>query len=201
MPNLRLAPLAFLALAFPVSALPAFAQSERVRGTIEAADASAITVKTANGPVKVKLAPEFSVGGVTKASFADVKPGVFIGVGAKPQPDGTLRAIQVFIFPEALRGTGEGHRKWAVLPETTMTNATVADTVTSVNGPLLTLKYKDGEQKVTIPDDATFITAAPAQKDELKSGAMVTLNATIGADGALTTTRVSIVKPGTTLPY
>lgn len=193
---LRLALLALLAFA-----APAFAQSERVRGTIEAADAGSMTVKTANGPVKVKLAPDFSVGGVTKASLADVKPGVFIGVGAKPQPDGTLRAIQVFVFPEAMRGTGEGHRKWAVLPETTMTNATVAETVTSVSGPLLTLKYKDGEQKVTVPDDAYFITAAPADKAELKPGAMVTLNATIGADGGLTTTRVSIVKPGTTLPY
>ncbi|MBL8590975.1 MAG: hypothetical protein JNK46_20755 [Methylobacteriaceae bacterium] len=193
---LRLALLALLALA-----APAFAQSERVRGTIEAADAASITVKTANGPIKVNLAPNFSVGGVTKAALADVKPGAFIGVGAKPQPDGALRAIQIFIFPEAMRGTGEGHRPWAVLPETTMTNATVADTVTSVNGPLLTLKYKDGEQKVVVPDDAYFITAAPADKSELKAGAMVTLNATIGADGALTTTRVSIVKPGTTLPY
>ncbi len=193
---LRLAVVALIAFA-----VPAFAQSERVRGTIEAAEAGSITVKTANGPVKVKLAPEFSVGGVTKASLADVKPGVFIGVGAKPQPDGTLRAIQIFVFPEAMRGTGEGHRKWAVLPETTMTNATVAETVTSVNGPLLTLKYKDGEQKVTIPDDAYVITAAPAGKDDLKAGAMVTLNATIGADGGLTTTRVSIVRPGTTLPY
>lgn len=195
--------LAFLvaALALFLVAAPAVAQSERVRGEIVEAGPDAITVKTANGPVKVTLAPNFSVGGVASAARADVKPGVFIGVGAKPRPDGTLRAIQVFIFPEALRGAGEGHRKWAVLPETTMTNATVAEIVTNVNGPLLTLKYKDGEQKVTIPDDAHVITAAPAQKDELKAGAMVTLNATIGADGGLSTTRVSIVKPGTTLPH
>src|SRR4029434_9147879 len=101
------------------------------------------------GEVTVKLPDTVAVFGVVKATLADVKPGAFIGVGAMPQPDGSQKAIQVMIFAESQRGTGEGHRAWD-RPGATMTNATVDTTVTSVDGQVVTVKYKDGEKKILI---------------------------------------------------
>ena len=111
------------------------------------------------------------------AKTSDIAKGSFIGVGAKPQPDGTLLAVQVVIFPEAMRGTGEGHRPWGVLPDATMTNATVAETVSRVDGANLVLSYPGGEQKVAITPEATILMAAPAEASELKPGAQVAMTA------------------------
>lgn len=177
------------------------APGTRVRGEVEAVDGATLTVKNGNDQkVAIKLAPNYSVGGVVKATVADIKKGSFIGVGARPQPDGTLMAVQVFIFPEAMRGTGEGHRAWSVLPDSTMTNATVSETVTRVDGANLVLTYPGGEQKVTIMPDANIIMAAPAEATELKPGAQVAMTASRQADGSLTASRVTIAKPGAQLP-
>lgn len=173
----------------------------RVRGEVEKLDGSTLMVKNGNDEtVSISLAPNYSVGAVVKASVADIKKGSFIGVGARPQPDGTLMAVQVFIFPEAMRGTGEGHRAWSVLPDSTMTNATVSETVTRVDGANLVLTYPGGEQKVTIMPDANIIMAAPAEASELKPGTQVAMTATKQTDGKLTASRITIAKPGAQLP-
>lgn len=174
----------------------------RVRGTIERAETGELTIKTPDGAeARVKLAPGYSVGGVVPAKASDIAKGSFVGVGARPQPDGSLLAVQVFIFPEAMRGTGEGHRPWSVLPEATMTNATVAETVSRVDGANLVLNYPGGEQRVTIGPDANIIMAVPAEAAELKPGVQVVLSAVKQADGSLATSRVTIARPGAQLPY
>ena len=191
----------FLALAGPAIAQGSPNQS-RVRGEVTALNGDMLSVKTLEGTdASVKLASGYSVGGVVKATTADIKRGSYIGVGARPQADGSLQAVQVFIFPEAMRGTGEGHRPWGVLPDTTMTNATVADTVSRVDGANLVLNYPGGEQKVTITPDANIIMAAPAEAAELKPGAQVAMTATKQPDGSLSVSRITIAKPGAQLPY
>lgn len=174
----------------------------RLRGEVEALSGTTLTLKAADGrEIKVALAPGFSVGGMVAAKTSDIAKGSFIGVGAKPQPDGTLLAVQVVIFPEAMRGTGEGHRPWGVLPDATMTNATVAETVSRVDGANLVLSYPGGEQKVAITPEATILMAAPAEASELKPGAQVAMTASRQADGSYSTSRVTVAKAGAKLPY
>lgn len=188
-------------LAFSMAAL-AQTPGTRLRGEVEAMSGSILTLKTVDGrETKVTLAPGFSTGGVVPAKASDVAKGSFIGVGAKPQPDGTLLAVQVLIFPEALRGTGEGHRPWGVLPDATMTNATVAETVSQVDGANLVLSYPGGEQKVAITPEATILMAAPAEANELKPGAQVAMTASRQTDGSYSTSRITIAKSGAKLPY
>ncbi len=179
-------------------AVPALAQQpQRVRGTIASADGSSITVKPAEGPdVMVKLADNVQVFGVVPATLADVKAGDYVGVGAMPQPDGTQKAIQVMIFAELQRGTGEGFRPWD-RPGSTMTNGTVDTTAASVSGQTLTVKYKDGEQKIVIAPDATIRAYVIGDKSELKPGAHIAIvRADKAADGALSTGRVNVGRDG-----
>jgi hypothetical protein len=200
---MRRVPVSLLAagLIFVSGLVQAQAPTTRVRGTVERIEASALSLKTPAGDaVTVALTPGYAVGSVVKASVADIKKGGFIGVGARPQADGSLLAVQVFIFPEAMRGTGEGHRPWSVLPESTMTNATVAETVTRVDGANIVLSYPGGEQKVTITADANIIMAAPAQVSDLAAGAQVALTANRQPDGSLVTSRITIAKAGAQLP-
>ena len=181
----------------------AIAQSPgtRLRGEVEALNGTTLTLKAADGrEIKVALAPGFSVGGMVAAKASDIAKGSFIGVGAKPQADGTLLAVQVVIFPEAMRGTGEGHRPWGVLPDATMTNATVAETVSRVDGANLILSYPGGEQKVAITPGATILMATPAEASELKPGAQVAMTASRQADGSYSTSRVTVAKAGAKLP-
>ena len=177
----------------------AFAQPQtvRIRGPIQAVDGSTITVKAGEaGDVKVKLADNVAVFGVVKATLADIKPGVFIGVGATPQADGTQRAIQIMIFAESQRGTGEGHRPWD-RPGTTMTNATVDTTVSGVDGQVIMVKYKDGEKKVIVPPDAVIRAYVVGSKDELKPGANVMIvRATKNPDGTFGADRVNVGRDG-----
>ena len=191
-----------LALALSVFALvggmaAAQAPGTRLRGTVERMEGATLELKAADGrEIKVALAPGFSVGGMVAAKTSDIAKGSFIGVGAKPQADGTLLAVQVVIFPEAMRGTGEGHRPWGVLPDATMTNATVAETVSRVD----VLSYPGGEQKVAITPEATILMAAPAEASELKPGAQVAMTASRQADGSYSTSRVTVAKAGAKLP-
>jgi hypothetical protein len=198
---MRLASLVLIGL---VTVLAAGAQAQvpqtRIRGTVERLDGQSLTIKTQEGTAMVALAPNYSVGAVVRASMADIKKGSFIGVGARPQSGGALAAVQVFIFPEAMRGTGEGHRPWAVLPDSTMTNATVAETVSRVEGGSVTLTYPGGEQTIAVPLDANIIMAAPAQAGDLAAGAQVALTASRQADGSLLSSRVTIAKAGAQLP-
>lgn len=197
--------LASLALIGFVMVLATGAQAQtpqtRIRGTVERLEGQFLTVKTQDGAMTtVALAPNYSIGAVVKASMAEIKKGSFIGVGARPQAGGMLMAVQVFIFPEAMRGTGEGHKPWGVLPDSTMTNATVAETVSQVDGGSVTLTYPGGEQKIAIPPDANIIMAAPARTDDLVAGVQVAMTTSRQADGSLSSGRVTIAKSGAQLP-
>jgi hypothetical protein len=172
-------------------------QTVRIRGPIEAVDGSMLTVKAGEaGDVKVKLADNAAVFGVVKAGLADIKPGAFIGVGATPQADGSQRAIQITIFAETLRGTGEGHRPWD-RPNTTMTNATVDTTVAGVDGQVITVKYKDGEKKIIVGPDAVIRAYVAGGRDELKPGASISIvNAMKKPDGTFEAARVTVGRDG-----
>jgi hypothetical protein len=187
-----------IAVAAVLAASAAFAQQTvRIRGPIEAVDGSTFTVKAGEaGAVKVKLAEKAAVFGVVNAKLDDIKPGDFIGVGATPQADGSQRAIQVTIFAETLRGTGEGHRPWD-RPNTTMTNATVDTTVAGVDGQAITVKYKDGEKKIIVGPDAVIRAYVIGGKDELKPGANISIvNAMKMPDGTFETARVTVGRDG-----
>ena len=137
------------ALAIIVSGNAAVAQDTvRVRGTIETIDGPTYVIKARDGgELKVALADKAQIAAVVKASLADIKQGLFVGVTGMPQADGSQNALEVHIFPEAMRGTGEGHYSWDLRPKSTMTNANVDQVVTAVDGQTLTLKYKDGERE------------------------------------------------------
>jgi hypothetical protein len=172
------------------------AQTARVDGEVKAMDGSMMTVKSSKGPeVKVKLADKLAIFGVEKATLKDIKVGDYVGVGAMPQPDGSQKAIRVTIFSETQRGTGEGFRPWD-LPNSTMTNATVATSVTGVDGQELTVKYKDGEKKIIIGSDAVMLRYVAATKDELKPGAMVAVSNGKEADGVMESGRINVGKGG-----
>jgi len=172
---------------------PAVAQqTERVVGKIEGIDGPTLVVKTAQGEAKVNVAANAAVFGVVNATIADVKPGNYIGVGATPQADGSQKAIRVMIFAESQRGTGEGHRPWS-RPNTTMTNATVDTTVASVDGQVVTVKYKDGEKKIVIGPDARINAYLVGDKSELRPGANIAINAAAKKpDGSLEASRINV---------
>jgi hypothetical protein len=173
----------------------AFAQDTvRVRGTIERVDGSFYVIKARDGAeVKAKLADNALVLAVVKASYSDIKQGSFIGVTGMPQADGSQRCLEIHIFPEAMRGTGEGHRPWDLRPQSTMTNATVEQLVTAVGDHSLTLKYKDGEKKIVVPSDCPIVTYVSADRSELKPGAKIFINAaTKQADGTLAVPRINV---------
>jgi uncharacterized protein (DUF2147 family) len=143
----------------------------RVRGTIQGVDGQTLDVKGRDGaPIKVKLADDVKVLAVDRKSMADVKQGVFVGITAMPQSDGSQKAVEIHIFPEVLRGTGEGHRPWDLMPNSTMTNANIESAVTSSDGQELVLKYKDGEKKFVVPANVEVVMFDPAAVADLKPG-------------------------------
>jgi hypothetical protein len=176
--------------------------SVRVRGTVEANDGSVLTVKTREGPsVKVKMTDNVAVRGIVRASLADIKDNSFIGVTGVPQADGSQKAVEIHIFPEAMRGTGEGSRPWDLTPDSTMTNATVAQMVTNVDGQTITLKYKDGEKKIVVLPSTLIVTFVPGKKDELKPGAKVFIaSAAKQPDGSLQAAAISVGRDGIAPP-
>jgi hypothetical protein len=174
----------------------------RVRGTIVQVDGNTLTVKAANDALlNVHLNNNAKVVAIVRASLTDIKPGSFIGTTAVPQPDGTLRAVEVHIFPESMRGTGEGHRAWDLGPRSTMSIGTVATAVEKVEGHTLTIKYRDGEKTVVVAPDTAIVSYVPADRTELKANAKVFIGAaTQNADGSLETDRVNVGRDGVTPP-
>ncbi len=167
----------------------------RIVGIVERVDETGVLIRPyeGGGTFDVELAKNAAVFGVSKGTLADLKPGAFIGVGAMPQPDGSQRAIQVTVFAESQRGTGEGFRPWDRMPNSTMTNATVAETVGSVDGPMLTVKYKDGEKKIVVPPDATILAYSAGERSDLKVGARVAiLRVKQKLNGALEADRINV---------
>jgi hypothetical protein len=166
----------------------------RVNGVVDGFDGQVLTVKSDKlGDLKINLTADATVFGVAKATLADIKPGSYIGVGAMPQPDGSQRALQVTVMAESQRGLSEGHRPWDARPNSTMTNGTVDQTVAGVDGPVLTVKYKDGEKKISVPPDAVIRAYMVGDKSELKPGAHIAIvRALKKPDGALEANRVNV---------
>jgi hypothetical protein len=200
MTNRILAALSIAALT--VSIACAQEKPTRIRGTIEQMDGPMMTIKSREGEtMKVKLADDGKIVAIVKASLADIKPNSFVGSTAMPQPDGSWNAVEVHIFPEAMRGTGEGDRPFDYKPKSTMTNGTVNavgksatnGAVVKEEGATLTLKYKDSEKKVNVTPETAIVTYAVGNKDELKPGAKIYITAaTRQADGTFMTGRINV---------
>jgi hypothetical protein len=188
---LSVATLAFVASAPIVDAQD---QPVRVRGTIERVDEGLYIVKTRNGgEQKVKLADNAMVVALTKASLADIKQGSYVGVSGMPQADGSQKALEIHIFPEAMRGSGEGHRGWDLQPSSTMTNGAVEQTIASADGQVLMLKYKDGEKKIVVTPETPIVIYVPGERNELKPGTPIFISAAQKqADGTLLAPRVNV---------
>jgi hypothetical protein len=184
-------------------ALPAAAQETvRIRGTIERVEGPVYVVKNRDG-AEVKLTvtdPPLYVA-IVKSTTADIKPGMFVGSTGTTQPDGSQKAIEVHIFPESMRGTGEGHYDWDLKPQTKMTNANVEQTVAGVDGQLLSVKYKDGEKKLLVTPETAVVTYVAGDKNDLKPGTKIFVGAAKKqADGTLQTPRITYGKDGLTPP-
>jgi hypothetical protein len=195
-----LAGLALLAL----SSSYAFAQQtspSRVRGTIESVDGEVLSVKSRAGEdVKLHMTADMKVVGIVKISLSEIKVGSFVGATTVPGPDGSQNAVEVHVFPEDMRGTGEGSRPYDLRPNSTMTNATVAETVAGHEGNTLMVKYKDGEKKVVVAPDTPVVTYVPAEKSDLKAGAKIIAFIKKLPDGSFETNRVSVGRDGLTPP-
>jgi hypothetical protein len=174
----------------------------RIRGSIEGVDGPVLTIKSREGTeMKVRLTDNVTVVGIAKTALSEIKPGSYIGVSGMPQPDGTQKALAVHIFPEAQRGAAEGFRAWDLRPNSTMTNATVAETVAGSDGQNLLVKYKDGEKKVVVTPETPIVAFVTGDKAELKAGAKVIIfGATKRDDGMLEANRVGVGLNGITPP-
>jgi hypothetical protein len=176
------------------------AQTMRLRGVIEKVDGKTVMAKSEKGEqLKLNLADKMLVVDVVKASIADIKPGSFIGSGALPQPDGSQKAIEVHIFPESMRGTGEGFRPWDGAPNSTMTNGTVGNTVTAVEDSVIMVKYKDGEKKIIVTPDVPIVRYEIGDMSVVKPGVSFTvIRATRKADGSFDIDRINLGRDGLT---
>ena len=173
----------------------------RVRGTIESVDGDVLSVKSRSGEdVKLHMTPDMRLVGISKISLSDIKVGSFIGTTTVPGPDGMPTAVEVHVFPEDMRGTGEGSRPYDLRPNSTMTNATVAESVVGNDGHTLLVKYKDGEKKVVVSPDTPVVTYVAADKSDLKAGAKVIAFTKKLPDGSFETNRVSVGRDGLTPP-
>src|SRR3974377_2458977 len=197
--------LAVVVLAAALAAPLAWAQDAppaRVRGTIERIEGPVYVVKSRDGAeLKIVLAENVVAAGLVKATLCDIKQGSFVGIAAMPQPDGAQRALEVLIFPEAMRGTGEGHYPWDLEPRSTMTNANVEQVVTGVEGHTLSVKYKDGEKKLVVGPDVPVVTYALSNPGELKPGAKIFIAAAKRQPaGTLQPPRINFGRDGLTPP-
>src|ERR1700741_2212096 len=176
--------------------------SVRIRGTIEAVDGPMLSIKTREGnDVKVRMTDNVAVFAVVKTELSQIKEGSYIGVAAMPEPDGIQRAFAVHIFPENQRGAAEGFRPWDARSGSTMTNATVAETVKGTDGQNILVKYKDGEKKVVVPPDTPIVTFVASDKSEIKPGAkLIIFGATKKDDGVLEPNLVNVGRDGITPP-
>jgi hypothetical protein len=188
-------------------AVPAGAQNPpegtptRIRGTVEKLDGQTLTVKSREGQqLTIALAPNFTVAAVVKKGLGDIKAGDFVGAASTKGTDGKLHALEVLIFPEALRGTGEGERAWDLTPDSLMTNATVAGIASAAQGQALKVTYKGGESEIIVAPSTPVVTFAPGDASLLKPGAAVFIGAIKKPDGSLTAARVNAEKDGVKPP-
>src|SRR5690348_15755580 len=187
----------FTALSFAQSPNPPV----RVRGTVEKLENNVLTVKSRDGStVNIKLADNYAVVGVSRAKLEEVAAGKFIGTTTVGERNGALVALEVHIFPEAMRGTGEGHYDWDLQPQSKMTNANVADVKSVGKDRMLTVQYKGGEKKVLVPTNAKIVSFTPTERSELKKGAHIFSVTQRQPDGSLTAARVNVGLHGITPP-
>jgi hypothetical protein len=185
-----------LALVCMLAAAQAPNPPQRLRGTVESFDASTLVVKERSGEVlRLVLDEKFSVNEVLPIELSSIQANSYVGIASMPQPDGTLRALEVLVFPEAARGSGEGHSAWDLQPGSTMTNATVADVVTVAQGRTLKLRYKDGEKTVEVPAGVPIVTFRPGDRSLLMPGAKVLVTAQL-RDGKPTALRALAGRDG-----
>ena len=189
------------ALGLLLTASTAFAQQPatvRLRGTIEAVDGNTLTLKSRDGDVKLTLADNALIVAVVKAALTEIREGTFLGSAAIPQADGSQKAVEVHIFPEAMRGTGEGHRPYPPVANGTMTNGTASGAlVAAVEGSIITVKYKDGEKKIIVAPDVPIVRYEIGGKADLKPGAHFTvLAATKKPDGTFEANRINVGRDG-----
>lgn len=201
MKPIRLIACAAALVAFAAGAL-AQTTPTRLRGSIAALDGNTLTVATREGgTAKVTLADKWAVALVAPLTLADIKEGGFVGVASMKKPDGTLEALEVLVFPEAARGSNEGHYPWDLKPESLMTNANVAKVVQAGDAQTLTLTYKGGgSQTIHVGKDVPVVTFLPGTQADAKVGAKVFIGAAKAADGSLTAGRVNVGKDGLTPP-
>ena len=175
-PKIRLSTMALVLAACVATSISAVAEETpaRVRGTIQKMDGNNLIISTKSGKeASVPLKDGAPVIAVTKDTMSDIKSNTFVGITAMPQPDGTQKAVEVHVFEESLRGTGEGHYPWDLMPNSTMTNGAVAQQVQKVEGNTLQVKYKDGEKTIVVPSDAEVVNLVAGGKNDLKNGAHV----------------------------
>ena len=196
---------AAVSIAGVFAATPAFAQQPqtvRLRGVIEKVDGHTVLAKSAKGDaLKLNLADKVLVVAVMKASMAEIREGEFIGSGAMPQPDGSQKAIEVHIFAESMRGTGEGFRPWDGAPNSTMTNGTVGASVTGVDGPVVTVKYKDGEKKIIVTPNVPIVRFEVADLSAIEPGSAFNVIAAVPKpDGSFDVNRINVGRGGASPP-
>jgi hypothetical protein len=193
----------FLAAAVLVStgAIAQTVPPTRVRGTVATLDGNTLTVNSRDGQkLEIALKDGFAVASVKKVELSSIEPNSFIGTATRAGADGKLTAIEVLVFPEAMRGTGEGFYPWDLEPGSMMTNGTVKGAVTAASGRELTIGFKDSSNTVFVPPSAPVVTFAPATRDDLKPGAPVFVVATKDAEGKLGAARVTVGKDGVAPP-
>lgn len=188
-----------LGLVLVTTILPALSQDTvRVRGTVDRLDGQAFVVKTRDGSeVKLTVSDNPLFVAIVPAGMADIKPGMFVGSAGTMQEDGMQNAIEVHIFPESMRGTGEGHYDWDLLPKSKMTNGNVEQAVTGVDGPVLSVKYKDGEKKIAVTPKTVVVTYEIGKRDEIAPGTKIFVAAAKKMpDGTLQTPRITYGRNG-----
>ena len=186
---------ALICIATPASAAD---DTVRIRGTIESVEGPVYVVKNRDGAeLKLTVTDNPLFVAISPSTMADIKPGMFVGSAGMVQADGTQKAIEVHIFPESMRGTGEGHYVWDLKPQSKMTNANVEQTVAGVDGQLLSVKYKDGEKKLLVTPETVVVTYVPGNKDDLKPGTKIFVAAAKKQpDGTLQTPRITYGRNG-----
>ena len=200
MKNALVSALLALACTAAFAQAPAASPPQRLRGSVESFDGNTLVVKERSGEVmRLVLADNFSVSEVLPIALSSIETGSFIGTAAVTDAQGNLRALEVLLFPEAARGTGEGHGPWDLQPGSTMTNATVAEVVVGASGRTLKLRYKDGEKTVVVPEGIPIVTLKPGARSLLVPGAKVLVTAQT-RDGKPTALRAAVGRNGFTPP-
>ncbi|NYE60799.1 hypothetical protein FHW58_001951 [Duganella sp. 1224] len=194
-------PAAYLALPATAQAQAPHAAPTNIRGSIVSFANNTIKVKTREGKmVDVTLAEGGRVAGVARAAVTDIKPGDFVGIASLAKADGGDGALEVLIFPPAMKGTGEGSYGWDLKPNSSMTNATVADAVKGVDGHTVTVSYHGKEKKIAIADGTPVVTLAPASTKDLVAGAIVFIPATKNDKGNLVAQQLVVGTNGVVPP-